>query len=231
MKIFTQKGVKVNFYTRWCNGQHSKEYPFCLHCCQFFALKSGCFWYKLPGKLSSRKKKNGIMWEFFPPGQPLNDSSLGGGHSELSRNCGPILCAAGTQPFPGCALYPRCQSRWDQGYLWSCTQCHLWPTTGLFGAWTAALFEPSGKVPTKKTIAEGRFATCQPQTRPPRRWLSMLSLSPLSSAKSLLTSFRLNQGCSSRPTPPRGKTGCPAPPCEIDKTRGAQRGKTDCRFH
>ena len=27
MKIFTQKGVKVNFYTRWCNGQHSKEYP------------------------------------------------------------------------------------------------------------------------------------------------------------------------------------------------------------
>ena len=24
---------------------------------------------------------------------------------------------------------------------------------------------------------------------------------------------------------------CPAPPREIDKTRGAQRGKTDCRFH
>ena len=38
--------------------------------------------------------------------------------------------------------------------------------------------------------------------------------------------------------PPRGKTGCPAPqkaglapPREIDKTRGAQRGKTECRFH
>ena len=22
------KSVKVNFYTLWCNGQHSKEYPF-----------------------------------------------------------------------------------------------------------------------------------------------------------------------------------------------------------
>ena len=40
------------------------------------------------------------------------------------------------------------------------------------------LFGPSGKVPTKRTIAEGRFATCQTRTRPPRRWLSMLSLSP-----------------------------------------------------
>ena len=46
-----------------------------------------------------------------------------------------------------------------------------------------------------------------------------------------------------RPAPPRGKTGCPAPPrpaksrpCpapprKIDEIRGAQRGKTDCRFH
>ena len=31
--------------------------------------------------------------------------------------------------------------------------------------------------------------------------------------------------------PPRGKTGCPAPPRKIDEIRGAQRGKTDCRFH
>merc|ERR1712055_549949 len=48
-----------------------------------------------------------------------------------------------------------------------------------------------------------------------------------------------------RPAPPRGKTGCPAPPrpakskpcpapprpAEIDKTCGAQRGKADCRLH
>ena len=31
--------------------------------------------------------------------------------------------------------------------------------------------------------------------------------------------------------PPRGKTGCPAPPRKFDKIRGAQRGKTECRFH
>ena len=40
--------------------------------------------------------------------------------------------------------------------------------------------------------------------------------------------------------PPRGKLACPAPPrekqalprpAEIDKTRGAQRGKADCRLH
>ena len=52
--------------------------------------------------------------------------------------------------------------------------------------------------------------------------------------------FSTDQGCSPRPTPPRGKTGCPAPrkaslapprPAEIDKTRGAQRGKADCRLH
>ena len=36
-----------------------------------------------------------------------------------------------------------------------------------------------------------------------------------------------HQGCSPRPTKSRT---CPAPPREIDKTRGAQQGKTDCRF-
>ena len=51
------------------------------------------------------------------------------------------------------------------------------------------------------------------------------------------------QGWTPRPAPPRGKTGCPAPqktgfapprpapPRKIDEIRGAQRGKTDCRFH
>ena len=43
-----------------------------------------------------------------------------------------------------------------------------------------------------------------------------------------------------RLAPPRGKSGCPAPPrkkqalprpAEIDKTRGAQRGKADYRLH
>ena len=43
----------------------------------------------------------------------------------------------------------------------------------------------------------------------------------------------IRQGCSPRPAekqaaPPREKQALPR---EIDKTRGAQRGKTDCRFH
>ena len=29
VKAFTPWGVKVNFYTLWCNGQHCKEYPLC----------------------------------------------------------------------------------------------------------------------------------------------------------------------------------------------------------
>ena len=49
----------------------------------------------------------------------------------------------------------------------------------------------------------------------------------------LMTLEHFNQGCSPRPTPPRPaeKWAAPPRPAEIDKSRGAQRGKANYKLH
>ena len=41
VKAFTPRGVEVNFYTLWCNGQHCKEYPIKV-CKKYSNLKLNC---------------------------------------------------------------------------------------------------------------------------------------------------------------------------------------------
>ena len=127
------------------------------------ALKAGCCWYKLPGKLSLRNKKNGMMWEFFPPGQSLEgmihprvvairNYQEGVDPSSVPQefNHSPdVLCTFDVRFF-------------ETGGIFNQTLGPICDPPLVF--LVQVVFEPIGNVPTRKTIAKGRLATCQPRT-------------------------------------------------------------------